>query len=203
MSLNKFSSSEFKKEWMNINCNELKATNLVIEDNPPLQLSFSKLAPTTVINTVTETDLVDNVGNGSFSIPADELSVGDVGRVYVSGDFSCLATTNFTINFYANAVLINSLLISNIPITTNKGFIYELKYTVIAAGAPTVAQIQSESSFKTNSDASLNFLGNVKTNLNSTDFNTTVENIFSVKVIFGAPSVNNSVTCTQAQFEKI
>jgi hypothetical protein len=103
MSLNKITSSATKKEWMNINCNDLKATTMTISDLTAVDLTVSNLLETedlivngvTQVGNFTSNGAIANLHGNKFPNGA-VANAGDVLKNDGAGNLSWVAPSAVT-----------------------------------------------------------------------------------------------------------
>ena len=157
---------------------------------------FAQTANSTPItNTIVETSLI-NGGVGTLSVPANGFQVGDSFRAVIAGVLN--ATNNQTITIKVKAgnnasiILVNSgaKSISNI---TNNVFSLNIDFTVRALGSAGTASIVTLGTFhytKTSNGVTEGFAFN---QVDSTNFDTTIDNTLDITVQWGAASTSNSI----------
>jgi len=146
-----------------------------------------------VSGTTAETSII-NGGVGSLSVPANGFSIGDSFKADLSGLFS--AANNQTIRIRVksgSAVLLDSGVQSLTNSISNDIFTLSLDFTIRQTGGPGVASLASFGRFvylKTNNSSTQGFGMNT---VNSTTFNTTINNTLDVTVQWGSNNAGNSI----------
>lgn len=150
---------------------------------------------TPITNTIAETSLI-NGGVGTLSVPANGFKVGDSFRAIVAGVLNAGNNQEITIKVKAgnnsSIILVNSgaKSISNI---SNNVFSLNIDFTVRALGAAGTASIVTLGTFhytKTSNGVTEGFAFN---QVDSTNFDTTINNTLDITVQWGAASTSNSI----------
>ena len=157
---------------------------------------FAQTANSAIItNTIAETSLI-NGGVGTLSVPANGFQVGDSFRAVIAGVLNAANNQTITIKVKAgnnaSIILVNSgaKSISNI---TNNVFSLNIDFTVRALGAAGTASIVTLGTFhytKTSNGVTEGFAFN---QVDSTNFDTTIDNELDITVQWGAASTSNSI----------
>ncbi len=164
-----------------------------IQGNVGLFAQTANSAPIT--NTIAETSLI-NGGVGTLSVPANGFKVGDSFRAIVAGVLNTGNNQTITIKVKAgnnsSIILVNSgaKSISNI---SNNVFSLNIDFTVRALGAAGTASIVTLGTFhytKTSNGVTEGFAFN---QVDSTNFDTTINNTLDITVQWGAASTSNSI----------
>lgn len=151
---------------------------------------------TPITNTIVETSLI-NGGVGTLSVPANGFKVGDSFRAVVAGVLNTGSSQSITIKVKAgnnsSTILVNSgakILTNNV---VNNVFSLNIDFTIRALGAAGTASIVTLGTFhytKTSNGTTEGFAFN---QVNSTNFDTTIDNTLDITVQWGAASTSNSI----------
>lgn len=147
---------------------------------------------TPVTNTTTETSLLDG-GVGTLSVPANGFSVGDGYRLSMTGHISAKNNDTLQIRIKTGAVTLADTGLITMPTCTDKHWNLDVDFTIRAIGAAGVASIASGGKFFYTKNASNAFEGANFSIVNSSTFNTTVNNTLSITAQWGAADVLNSI----------
>lgn len=157
---------------------------------------FAQTANSSIItNTIAETSLI-NGGVGTLSVPANGFQVGDSFRAVIAGVLNAANNQTITIKVKAgnnaSIMLVNSGAkpISNIAADV---FSLNIDFTVRALGAAGTASIVTLGTFhytKTSNGVTEGFAFN---QVDSTNFDTTIDNELDITVQWGAASTSNSI----------
>lgn len=154
---------------------------------------FSQTASSpAVTNTTVETGLI-NGGVGVLFVPANNFRVGDSFVAKVNGKVSALNNAQLTIKIKANATIIANPGVLTLVAATNNYYDLELHFTVRAIGPAGTAQLMTSGSFLYNKSSN-----NVPErigfeSLDTTTFDTTIDNQLDITVQWGAASASNSI----------
>jgi hypothetical protein len=154
---------------------------------------FAQTANSTIItNTTTESSLI-NGGVGTLTVPANGFSVGDSFRAVFGGILT--ATNNQTIRVRVKAGSVILLDSGAQPITniTNNVFTLNIDFTIRQLGAAGVASIVTLGGFHYTKTVNGVVEGFAFNTVNSTTFNTTINNTLDVTVQWGSASTGNSI----------
>jgi hypothetical protein len=155
---------------------------------------FAQTANSTIItNTTTESSLI-NGGVGTLTVPANGFSVGDSFRAVFGGVINADNNQTIRIRVRAGSVLLLDSGLQNLGSSViNDVWSLNIDFTIRQIGAAGVASIVSLGSFhytKTNNASVQGFGFNV---VNSTTFDTTINNTLDVTVQWGAASTGNNI----------
>lgn len=145
-----------------------------------------------ITNTTTETSLI-NGGVGSLSVPANGFAVGDSFRAVMAGILNCANNQTIRIRVKAGSVVLLDSGVQSISNITNDVFSLNVDFTIRALGAAGVASIVSLGTFhyvKTSNATAQGFAFNT---VNSTTFDTTINNTLDITVQWGAANAGNSI----------
>jgi hypothetical protein len=155
---------------------------------------FAQTANSTIItNTTVESSLI-NGGVGTLTVPANGFSVGDSFRAVFGGVINADNNQTIRIRVRAGSVLLLDSGLQNLGSSViNDVWSLNIDFTIRQIGAAGVASIVSLGSFhytKTNNASVQGFGFNV---VNSTTFDTTINNTLDVTVQWGAASTGNNI----------
>lgn len=176
----------------------LESIAVALENQPavPPSLNYGLYAATansaTLTNTTTPGSLVGS-GVGSLSVPPNTFKVGDSFHLKMFGHISCANNQGFTITVSSDGVSLDTTGLITLAACTNKHWELNMYFTVRALGPATVAQISSAGIFTYSKNASDAFQGANFTNLNNTNFDTTILNTLQVQGEWSAADPNNSI----------
>jgi hypothetical protein len=148
---------------------------------------------TTVTNTTAETTII-GTGVGSLSVPANGFAVGDSFRAILGGVMNANNNQTIRIKLKTGSVILLDSGIQNLgSAVTNDVWSLNVDFTVRQIGAAGVASIVSLGGFhytKTNNASVQGFGFNV---VNTTTFDTTVNNTLDVTIQWGSASTGNNI----------
>jgi hypothetical protein len=163
----------------------------------PLPVVYGLYAQTAssaiVTNTTAETTIIGS-GVGTLSVPANGFSVGDSFRAVFGGVMNAGNNQTIRIRMRTGSVLLLDSGLQNLGSSvTDDVWSLNVDFTIRQLGTAGVASIVSLGSFhytKTNNASVQGFGFNV---VNSTTFNTTINNTLDVTVEWGAASTGNNI----------
>jgi len=154
---------------------------------------FAQTANSTPItNTIVETSLV-NGGVGTLSVPANGFQVGDSFRVIIGGVLNTANNQTIRIRVKDGTSLLADSGAKTISNITNNVFSLNIDFTVRQIGPAGVASIVCLATFhytKTVNGVTEGFAFNT---VNSTTFNTTINNTLDITVQWGAANPTNNI----------
>ena len=155
---------------------------------------YAQTANSTIVtNTTAETTII-GTGVGTLTVPANGFSVGDSFRAVFGGLINATNNQTIRIRMRTGAVLLLDSGLQNLgSAVTNDVWSLNVDFTIRQIGAAGVASIVSLGGFhytKTNNASVQGFGFNV---VNSTTFNTTVNNTLDVTVEWGSASTENNI----------
>lgn len=145
----------------------------------------------TVSGTTTESTLIDG-GVGTLSVPANGFQVGDSFRADFGGVFN--VANNQTIRLRVKTGSVILLDSGDVPITNiiDDVWTFSINFTVRQIGAAGVANIVSLGAFHY-AKANTNVEGFSFNTVNSTTFDTTIQNTLDVTIQWGSTNTGNSI----------
>jgi len=153
----------------------------------------------TVVNTITETTLLDG-GIGSLSVPANYFNPGDSFNVKIGGIVSANNGNTITVSVKSGSLILGTITVTFTNGVTNRSWDFQTDFTIRTIGGPTVASIMSNGTFMYNVNSDI--YGGGFSTLNNTTFDTTVSNTLDFTVTWGSASVNNSIYSSMAILKK-
>ena len=152
-----------------------------------------------------ETDILTGTEYGSKTIPADNFVAGSLYSLKIGGEFDATNNDVFTIRVVSNFGLASEAEFVNIPITitdtnlTNRYFELEIDFAVRSTGVAGIASIVTNGSFDYYNTNNLK-KGTGINNVNSTTFNTKIDNTLSVT--YATTEASLDFTCDIATITK-
>ena len=162
--------------------------------NPQTNIGlFAQTANSTAITaTTSELTLIDG-GVGSLSVPANGFSVGDSFRVDIGGVISAQNNNTITIRLKTGSVILGSSGALTLPAITGQVWYLSVNFTIRAIGAAGVASIVALAQFHILKAASGTQQGFAWNTVNSTTFDTTIQNTLDITAQFSSNNANNSI----------
>jgi hypothetical protein len=190
-------------------CFVVVGANKVLENSllPTSSLSYGLFAQTSdsipVTNTTVETTII-GTGVGTLSVPANSFSIGDSFVCELDGLLSSLssATLHIRVKTLAGAILADTGII-NMAAATNKPWIINLYFTIRTLGAATTASISSGGLFSYIRNGGTQFEGYVLSTVNSTTFDTTVNNTLVITAQWNTANTGDSIISKNFTLTKI
>lgn len=155
---------------------------------------FSQIADSTPITeTVVESSLIGD-GLGTLSVPANGFSVGDSFNAFLDGVISSVntATIQIKVKTLSGSVLADSGIL-DLNTSTSKSWTLNLQFTVRSLGEAGVASISSGGIFSYIENSSSKFDGFVLSSINTTTFDTTIDNTLVVTAQWNTNNAGNSI----------
>lgn len=165
---------------------------------------FAQTANSTAItNTLTPSSLL-GTGVGVLTVPANGFNVGDSFHLKMLGHLGAKNGSGLRIIIASDGVtLAGSAGYIPFPNITNQHWELNVYFTIRAVGAATVASISSGGVFMYTQNASTTFNGVNFTQVNNTDFDTTVDNTLEIIAIWDTADPLNSIYSEVAILQKI
>lgn len=166
--------------------------------------AFTQINNTTVANTTTETDTIGTI-IGSKTVPANTFKAGDSYIIEAGGVMSCLNNSILTIRIYAGPtsnVLLGEVPSLTIPTSTGKWHGLSCYFVVRQIGAATTAVISTRAVYSQNVNSQNGLVSQSFHTINSTTFDTTVDNVLKITVQWGTADAGNTYTTTQCTLFK-
>jgi len=170
--------------------------NTVRPQGPPgVNGLFAQTANSTIIAATTVESSLINGGVGTLSVPINGFNVGDSFHVSLGGVMNAANNQTIRIKVKANSEI---LLDSGVQALTNSIindiWTLNIDFTIRQVGGPGVAAIASSGRFiytKTSNNALEGFGVNT---INSTTFDTTINNTLDITVQWGSNNAGNSIS---------
>lgn len=154
---------------------------------------FNQTGSSAVItNTTTETSLLDG-GVGTLSVPANGFSKGDAYHAILTGTLSAQNNNNLRIRIKANSVVLADSGNISMAGAVAEPWKMEVYFSINEIGAAGVASIATGGTFMYTKDASTDFQGFNFNTVNSSSFDTTVNNTLSITAQWGTANAGNSI----------
>jgi hypothetical protein len=156
-----------------------------------------------VVNTALETTII-GPGVGTLTVPANAFSVGDSFQCALDGILTCgsSATLHIRVKTLAGVLLADTGII-DMAASTDKSWIISLYFTIRTLGGPTVASISSGGLFSYIRNGGTQFEGYVLSTINTTTFDTTVNNTLVITAQWDPGSIGNSITTRNFTLTKV
>lgn len=133
-------------------------------------------------------------GVGTLVIPANAFSVGDSFTCALDGSVSSLSSATIHIHVKTlSGVILADTGIVTMAATTNKPWLLNLFFTVRTLGGPGTASISSGGLFSYIRNGGTNFEGYVLSTINTTTFDTTVDNTLVITAQWNTGSESNTI----------
>jgi hypothetical protein len=154
---------------------------------------YAQTANSTIItNTTSELSLI-NGGVGTLSVPANGFQIGDSFRGDFGGQMSARNNSTIRIRIKTGAVILADSGPQTMPTTADAVWSLSINFTIRALGAAGVASIVALGNFihvKQSNNTSEGFGFNT---VNSSSFDTTIQNTLDVTAQWGAADSGNSI----------
>ena len=145
-----------------------------------------------VTNTLVETSLLDG-GVGTLSVPANGFSKGDAYHAILTGTLSAQNNNTLQIRIKANSVVLADTGVISMAGANAEPWKMEVYFSINAIGTAGVANIATGGTFMYTKDASTDFQGVNFSTINSSSFDTTVNNTLSITAQWGTANTGNSI----------
>jgi hypothetical protein len=165
--------------------------------NGGVVVNYGLFAQTTdsipVTATAVESSLI-GVGVGTLSVPANSFSIGDSFDATLDGVISAVGTATLEIRVKTlSGALLTDTGVINLDASTLKSWSLDLQFTIRKLGIAGVASISSGGLFSYIKNSGTNFEGFVLTTLNTTTFDTTIDNTLVVTAQWNTNNAGNSI----------
>ena len=147
---------------------------------------------TPVTNTLTEATLLDG-GVGTLSVPANGFKKGDAYHAILTGTLSAQNNNTLEIRIKANGVVLADTGVMSMAGAVNEPWKMEVFFSINAIGTAGVANIATGGTFMYTKDASTDFQGVNFSTVNSSTFDTTVNNTLTITAQWGTADSGNSI----------
>lgn len=154
---------------------------------------FAQTATGPSVTGIAEQSIV-GTGVGTLSVPANAFSVGDSFTCALDGILSSLssATIHIHVKTLAGVILMDTGVVP-MAAATNKPWLLNLFFTVRTIGGAGVASISSGGFYSYIRNAGTNFEGFVLSTINTTTFDTTVNNTLVITAQWNTGSASNKI----------
>jgi hypothetical protein len=147
---------------------------------------------TPVVNTTSELSLIGG-GVGTLLVPANGFTKGDAYHAIITGTLSSQNNNNLRIRIKAGSVVLIDTGNITMAGATSNGYKLEIYFSLHEIGAAGVADIATAGAFMYTKEASTDFQGINFSTINSTTFDTTINNTLSVTAQWGTANSGNSI----------
>jgi hypothetical protein len=164
---------------------------------------YAQTATGPIVTGIAEQSIV-GTGVGTLSVPANAFSIGDSFTAALDGIISCVssATIHIHVKTVAGAILADTGVVS-LAAATNKSWILNLYFTVRTLGAAGVASISSGGLFSYIRNGGTQFEGYVLSTINTTTFDTTINNELVITAMFNTGNAGNTIRSYNFTLQKI
>jgi len=165
---------------------------------------FSQTADSTPVTaTAVETTII-GPGVGILSVPANTFSIGDSFLCALDGLISCTSASTIHVRVKTlSGTLLADTGIIDLAAATGKSWIMNLYFTIRTLGGMGVASLSSGGLFSYIRNGGTQFEGYVLSNVNTTTFDTTINNTLEITVQWDTNSVDNSIVSRNFTLTKI
>ena len=157
---------------------------------------------TPVTNTTTESSLLDG-GVGTLSVPANAFKIGDGYKLSMTGHVSSRNNNTLRIRVKTGAVVLADTGVITMPQTTDKDFSLDINFSIYNTGSAGTARIASGGTFLYSKDASNTFEGSNFSIINSSSFDTTINNTLDITAQWGSADPLNIIFSEIATLNKV
>ena len=156
-----------------------------------------------VTATTTETTIIGS-GVGTLAVPANGFQRGDSFQASLDGIISCVGTATIHVRVKTlTGVLLADTGIIALDAATSKSWLLTLYFTIRTLGGAGTASISSGGLFSYIKNSGTNFEGYVLTNINSTTFDTTINNTLDVTIEWNTNNGGNSILSRNFTLTKV
>lgn len=142
--------------------------------------------------TTAESSLMPATGIGSLSVPANSFQVGDVYHIVMSGSLNSQNGNTLTIRWKTNGNTAMTIIVG-LDGAINEFFELEGDFIVRAIGGAGIASIASNFEFTYSDAPNSTYRGDRICAVNSTNFDTTINNTLDITVQFNTNSASNRI----------
>ena len=164
---------------------------------------YAQTASGPIVTGIAEQSVI-GTGVGGLSVPANAFSIGDSFTAALDGIISCIssATIHIHVKTVAGAILADTGVVS-LAAATNKAWLLNLYFTVRTLGGAGVASISSGGLFSYIRNGGAQFEGYVLSTINTTTFDTTVNNELVITVQFNTGNAGNTIQSYNFTLQKV
>jgi hypothetical protein len=145
-----------------------------------------------ITNTTVESTLI-NGGVGTLSVPANAFQIGDSFRAVFGGILNAANNQTIRVKVKTGSVILLDSGIQPITNITNDVFSLNIDFTIRQLGTAGVASIVALGAFHYTKTSNATVQGFAFNTVNSTTFNTTINNTLDVTVQWGSANAGNSI----------
>jgi hypothetical protein len=145
-----------------------------------------------ITNTTVESSLI-NGGVGSLSVPANAFKIGDSFRAIFGGILNAANNQTIRVKVKSGSVILLDSGAQPITNITNDVFSLNIDFTIRQLGTAGVASIVALGAFHYTKTSNATVQGFAFNTVNSTTFNTTINNTLDVTVQWGSANAGNSI----------
>lgn len=146
----------------------------------------------TISGTSVESTLIDG-GVGTLSVPANGFSPGDSFRADFAGLFSCANNQTIRFRIKTGSIILADSGDQEITNITNGVWSLSIDFTIRTIGTPGIASIVSLGIFRYSKTSNGNFEGFSFNSINSTTFDSTINNTLDVTLQWGSANIGNYI----------
>ena len=164
---------------------------------------YAQTANGPIVTGIAEQSVI-GTGVGGLSVPANAFSIGDSFTAALDGIISCIssATIHIHVKTVAGAILADTGVVS-LAAATNKAWLLNLYFTVRTLGGTGVASISSGGLFSYIRNGGAQFEGFVLSTINTTTFDTTVNNDLVITAQFNTGNAGNTIQSYNFTLQKV
>jgi hypothetical protein len=165
---------------------------------------FAQTADSTPVTaTIAETTII-GPGVGTLSVPANAFSIGNSFLCALDGLISCTSasTIHIRVKTLAGVILADTGII-DLAAATNKNWIINLYFTIRTLGGAGTASVSSGGLFSYIRNGGTQFEGYVLSQVNSTTFNTTINNTLVITAQWDSADPENSIISRNFTLTKV
>jgi len=155
---------------------------------------FAQIADSTAITATNVESSLIGTGVGTLSVPANAFSVGDSFDAFLDGIISSVnsATIQIRVKTISGAILADSGIL-DLDTSNFKSWTLDLQFTIRTLGVAGVASISSGGLFSYVQDSSNKYDGFVLNSINTTTFDTTIDNTLVITAQWNTNNAGNSI----------
>ena len=181
------------KNWLNPVCNNLSCKNL-IADNVGSKI-YNMLENSQNINTSVEKSIFDNIVSDPALIPANSLKIGDSFAIDIGGNLSNVGGESLAFNLYmgptSTTFVIPLVSTSNMSVATQNSYSMHVVFTVRNIGE--FGKFSIVAKYQNNIDGGPFLNSSIKSQIVTSNFDTTIDNIINITSQFGTANVGNEL----------
>jgi hypothetical protein len=144
-----------------------------------------------------------NGGVGALFVPANNFRVGDSFIATMHGNLTCQNNATIRIRIKANSIVVADTGLITLAQATSNHYDLSIYFTVRQIGVAGVASLMTTGTFTYNkSSNNIPERAGIES-LNSTNFNTTIDNVLDITAQWGSASASNSIDTHMFNLYKI